>query len=104
MLTMFYEALPPEINTGRLMAGAGPTPMLQAAAAWETLAISLETQAEELAASLASLSGSWQGQASEQAVTATTPMVVWLRTAALQSQKRAMQPSHKRIRTRWPWR
>ncbi len=91
MLAMFYEALPPEINTGRLMAGAGPTPMFQAAAAWETLAISLETQAEELAASLASLTGSWQGQASEQAVTATTPMVVWLRTAALQSQKRAMQ-------------
>ncbi|MBI3227731.1 MAG: PPE family protein [Mycolicibacterium cosmeticum] len=88
---MFYEALPPEINTGRLMLGAGPTPMFQAAAAWETLAISLETQAEELAASLASLTGSWQGQASEQAVTATTPMVVWLRTAALQSQKRAMQ-------------
>lgn len=91
MLAMFYEALPPEINTGRLMLGAGPTPMFQAAAAWETLAISLETQAEELAASLASLTGSWQGQASEQAVTATTPMVVWLRTAALQSQKRAMQ-------------
>lgn len=91
MLAMFYEALPPEINTGRLMAGAGPTPMFQAAAAWEMLAVSLETQAEELAASLASLSGSWQGQASEQAVAATTPMVVWLRTAALQSQKRAMQ-------------
>jgi len=65
--------------------------MLQAAAAWETLAISLETQAEELAASLAALQGSWQGSASEQAVTATTPMVVWLRTTALQAQKRAMQ-------------
>jgi PPE-repeat protein len=91
MMAMFYQALPPEINTGRLMAGAGPTPMFQAAAAWETLAVSLETQAEELAASLASLSGSWQGQASEQAVAATTPMVVWLRTTALQAQKRAMQ-------------
>jgi PPE-repeat protein len=65
--------------------------MLQAAAAWETLAISLETQAEELAGSLAALQGSWQGSASEQAVTATTPMVVWLRTTALQAQKRAMQ-------------
>jgi PPE-repeat protein len=65
--------------------------MLQAAAAWETLAISLETQAEELAASLVALQGSWQGSASEQAVTATTPMVVWLRTTALQAQKRAMQ-------------
>src|SRR3954467_10889076 len=91
MVAMFYGALPPEVNTARLMAGAGPSPMLQAAAAWETLAISLETQAEELAASLAALQGSWQGSASEQAVTATTPMVVWLRTTALQAQKRAMQ-------------
>ena len=46
---MFYGALPPEVNTARLMAGAGEAPMYQAAAGWETLAISLETQAEELA-------------------------------------------------------
>ncbi|KAA0079877.1 PPE family protein [Mycolicibacterium sp. P9-64] len=88
---MFYGALPPEVNTARLMAGAGEAPMLQAAAGWETLAISLETQAEELAASLVALQGSWQGGASQQAVDATTPMVVWLRTTALQAQKRAMQ-------------
>jgi PPE-repeat protein len=91
MLAMFYGALPPEVNTARLMAGAGEAPMYQAAAGWETLAISLETQAEELAASLVALQGSWQGTASQQAVDATTPMVVWLRTTALQAQKRAMQ-------------
>jgi PPE-repeat protein len=73
------------------MAGAGDAPMFQAAAGWETLAISLETQAEELAASLVALQGSWQGAASQQAVNASTPMVQWLRTAALQAQKRAMQ-------------
>jgi PPE-repeat protein len=91
MLTMFYGALPPEVNTGRLMAGAGDAPMFQAAAGWEMLAISLETQAEELAASLVALQGSWQGAGSQQAITASTPMVQWLRTAALQAQKRAMQ-------------
>ena len=91
MLTMFYGALPPEVNTGRLMAGAGEAPMYQAAAGWEMLAISLETQAEELAASLVALQGSWQGAGSQQAVNASTPMVQWLRTAALQAQKRAMQ-------------
>jgi PPE-repeat protein len=91
MLAMFYGALPPEVNTARLMAGAGEAPMFQAAAGWETLAISLETQAEELAASLVALQSSWQGSASQQAVNATTPMVVWLRTTALQAQKRAMQ-------------
>ena len=91
MLAMFYGALPPEVNTARLMAGAGEAPMFQAAAGWETLAISLETQAEELAGSLAALQGSWQGSASQQAVDSTTPMVMWLRTTALQAQKRAMQ-------------
>jgi PPE-repeat protein len=91
MLAMFYGALPPEVNTARLMAGAGEAPMYQAAAGWETLAISLETQAEELAGSLVALQSSWQGSASQQAVDATTPMVVWLRTTALQAQKRAMQ-------------
>ncbi|MGK2867981.1 MAG: PPE family protein [Mycobacterium sp.] len=88
---MLYAALPPEVNTGRLMAGAGAVPMYQAAAAWEMLAIAMETQAEELSASLASLAGSWQGGASERAVQATMPMVTWLRTSALQAQKRAMQ-------------
>jgi PPE-repeat protein len=66
-------------------------PMLQAAAGWEALAVFLETQADELAGSLAALSSSWSGSASERAVSATMPMVVWLRTTALQAQKRAMQ-------------
>lgn len=91
IVPMIYAALPPEVNTGRLMAGAGAVPMYQAAAAWEMLAVAMETQAEELSASLASLAGSWQGGASERAVQATMPMVVWLRTSALQAQKRAMQ-------------
>jgi PPE-repeat protein len=88
---MFWHAMPPELNTARLMAGAGPAPMLQAAAGWEALAISLETQADELAASLASLTSVWSGSASERAVAATMPMVVWLRTVAMQAQKRALQ-------------
>ena len=91
MMAMFYGALPPEVNTARLMAGAGVEPMYQAAAAWELLAVSLETQAEELAASLVALQGTWQGAGSERAIQATTPMVAWLRTTALQAQKRAMQ-------------
>ncbi|OBI81138.1 PPE family protein [Mycobacterium sp. E740] len=88
---MFWHALPPEFNTARLMAGAGAVPMLQAAAGWEALAISLETQADELAASLASLQSVWSGSASERVVAATMPMVAWLRTVAAQAQKRALQ-------------
>lgn len=88
---MIWHAMPPELNTARLMTGAGPAPMLQAAAGWEALAIFLETQADELAGSLAALSSAWSGSASERAVAATMPMVIWLRTTALQAQKRALQ-------------
>jgi len=88
---MIWHGMPPELNTARLMAGAGEAPMLQAAAGWEALAVFLESQADELAGSLAALSSTWSGTASERAVAATMPMVVWLRTTALQAQKRAMQ-------------
>lgn len=88
---MHYPGLPPEINTSRLMAGAGPAPMLQAAAGWEAFAILLETQADELASSLGTLTSVWSGQAAEQAVNATMPMVLWLRMASLQSHKRSAQ-------------
>ena len=91
IVAMIWHGMPPELNTARLMAGAGEAPMLQAAAGWEALAVFLETQADELAGSLAALSASWNGTASERAVTATMPMVVWLRTTALQAQKRALQ-------------
>lgn len=88
---MLWHGMPPEVNTARLMMGAGPVPMLQAAAGWEALAISLETQADELAASLTALTSVWSGSASERAVTSTMPMVVWLRTVSAQAVKRSMQ-------------
>ncbi len=88
---MEWHGVPPEVNTARLMLGAGPAPMLQAAAGWEALAISLETQADELAASLAALTSVWSGSASERAVSSTMPMVIWLRTVSMQAMKRSMQ-------------
>lgn len=86
-----WHAMPPEINTSRLMVGAGAAPMLQAAAAWEALGVSLEAQADELAASMAQLSAMWTGAASERAISAINPAVMWMRTASLQAQKRALQ-------------
>lgn len=87
----YWIAMPPEVNTSRLMAGAGEAPMLQATAGWEALAISLEAQADELVGSLASLSSLWTGAASERAVSATMPMVIWLRMLSLQAHKRSLQ-------------
>jgi PPE-repeat protein len=88
-----WHALAPEINTARLMTGAGPEPMLQAASAWTTLALELETQADELAGALSALSAAWSGSASERAVQATMPMVIWLRTTSAQCLKRGLQAS-----------
>ncbi|MBW0014177.1 PPE family protein [Mycobacterium sp.] len=90
---MFWHAMPPELNTARLMAGAGPAPMLQAAAGWEALGGALEAQAAELAARLAALEAAWTGSGSARAIAAATPMVAWLQTAAQQARRRGMQAS-----------
>jgi PPE-repeat protein len=90
-----WVALPPEVNTARLMLGAGPAPMLQAAAGWEGLALLLETQADELAASLSNLASLWSGMASERAIQATMPTIMWLRTTSAQAMKRALQAANQ---------
>lgn len=90
---MLWHAMPPELNTARLMAGAGTAPMLQAAAGWEALGNALETQAQELSASLVALKQSWTGTGSDRAIAAATPMVAWLQNAAQQAQQRAMKAS-----------
>ena len=88
-----WHGMPPEVNTGRLMVGAGPAPMLQAAAGWEAFAVLLESQAAELAGALSQLTSVWSGAACERAVAACMPMVTWLHTVAAQAQKRALQAS-----------
>jgi PPE-repeat protein len=86
---MEWHALPPEVNTARLMAGAGPAPMLAAAMGWEALAAALEAQAAELAVRLNALGEAWTGGSSDKAIDAAKPMIMWLQTAAQQSQMRA---------------
>ncbi|OBJ52806.1 PPE family protein [Mycobacterium sp. 1423905.2] len=88
---MFWHAMPPEINTGRLMAGAGPAPMLAAAMGWEALAAALDSQAVELTARLNSLGEAWTGGSSDKAIAAALPMVTWLQTASTQAKTRAVQ-------------
>jgi PPE-repeat protein len=83
--------MPPEVNTARLMMGAGPAPMLQAAAGWQALATALTAQATELDLALKSLQQLWTGASSERAIAAATPMVTWLHTAAGQAEQRATQ-------------
>ncbi|BBX75567.1 PPE family protein [Mycobacterium shinjukuense] len=88
---MLWHAMPPELNTARLMAGAGPAPMLAAAMGWEALAAALDAQAVELTARLNSLGEAWTGGSSDKAIAAAKPMVTWLQSASAQAKVRAMQ-------------
>ena len=88
---MLWHAMPPELNTARLMGGAGPAPMLQAATGWQVLAAALSSQAEHLATILARMGGTWTGASGEAAVAAAAPMVPWLHAVAAQAHKRGAQ-------------
>ena len=94
---MLWHAMPPELNTARLMAGAGPAPMLQAAAGWEAVAAALETQSAELATSLASLKAVWTGASSDRAIAAAASFslsaAVAPAAAALREHRRATRAS-----------
>lgn len=88
---MFWHAMPPELNTARLMAGAGPAPMLAAAMGWQALSAALDAQAVELTARLNSLGEAWTGGSSDKAISNAQQMIPWLQTASAQAKTRGMQ-------------
>ncbi|AUN38908.1 PPE family protein [Tsukamurella tyrosinosolvens] len=57
---MTFPALPPEVNVGRLMSGAGPAPATAAAAAWASVAASVSARSVFLQSLLPRLAASWQ--------------------------------------------
>ncbi|WP_152531565.1 PPE domain-containing protein, partial [Mycobacterium sp. UM_CSW] len=62
---MSFLVLPPEVNSANLyLSGAGPGPMLDAAAAWEGLAGELGSAASSFGSVTSGLVGvGWQGPA-----------------------------------------
>ncbi|MBX9641200.1 MAG: PPE family protein, partial [Mycobacteriaceae bacterium] len=87
-----FFTLPPEINSLRMFLGAGSTPMLQAAAAWDGLAAELSTAAQSFGSVISNLAGqAWQGTASAAMAAAAAPYAGWLAAAAAQSQGAAGQ-------------
>jgi PPE-repeat protein len=62
---MDYGALPPEINSARMYAGAGSGPLLTAGAAWDGLAEDLHSTASSYGAVISALtSDAWSGPSS----------------------------------------
>jgi PPE-repeat protein len=55
-----FPALPPEVNVGRLMSGAGPAPATASAAAWTVVASAASARSLFLTSLLPRLAASWQ--------------------------------------------
>lgn len=87
-----FGALPPEVNSGLMYAGAGATSMLGAASGWNTLAAELNSAAMAYHRAVTALTGEeWLGQASTAMAEAVTPFVEWMRTTAAQAEQAATQ-------------
>lgn len=91
---MDFGALPPEINSARMYAGAGAGPLLAAAAVWEGLAADLASAATSYSSVIAGLAGGpWLGPASMSMAAAAAPYVAWMHTTAAQAEQTAVQAS-----------
>ncbi|OBK15863.1 PPE family protein [Mycobacterium asiaticum] len=87
-----YGLLPPEINSGRMYAGPGSSPLLAAAAAWSGLAADLQAAASGHRAVVTELtSGPWLGPSSASLLAAVTPFITWLDDAAVEAEQTASQ-------------
>lgn len=87
-----FGALPPEINSGRMYAGAGSGPLLAAAAAWDELAAELQAAGASYGAAVESLtSGPWTGPSSITMAAAAAPYVAWIHATGAQAEQAGMQ-------------
>lgn len=89
-----FGALPPEINSARMYAGAGAGPLMAAATAWNSLAAELSSTAASYESVVAELTGDqWLGPASLSMAAAVQPYIAWLNytgLSALQAGTQAM--------------
>jgi PPE-repeat protein len=87
-----FAALPPEVNSGRMYAGAGVGPLVSAAAAWDALAAELGSAAASYRGIVSELTGGpWVGPSSGEMAAAAAPYMSWMNTTAAQAQQTAGQ-------------
>jgi PPE-repeat protein len=80
---MNFATLPPEINSGRIFAGPGSGPMIQAATAWDKLAARLYARLADYRSVTSKLAGAWPE--------AATPYIDWLDATATRAALAAVQ-------------
>ncbi|OBH52979.1 hypothetical protein A5685_00915 [Mycobacterium colombiense] len=87
-----FGALPPEINSGLMYAGAGSGSMMGAASGWNSLAAELNSAAVAYDRVVTTLSSEeWLGQASASMADAAAPYVEWMRSTAAAAEHAASQ-------------
>lgn len=89
-----FGALPPEVNSAKMYAGAGSGPLLAAAAAWNAMAAEMRSAAMNYESVIRSLvSEGWLGPSSAKMAAAVTPYLEWLNTTAIQAEQAGAQAS-----------
>jgi PPE-repeat protein len=92
MSAVDFGALPPEINSGRMYAGAGSGSLVAAAASWEGLASQLGSAATSYRAVVSDLTaGPWVGPSSLSMAAAAAPYAAWMSTTAAAAEQTASQ-------------
>lgn len=79
---MDFGALPPEVNSGLLFTGPGPSALIEAATAWNTLSTELSFMAGEHTSVTTALMASWNGPSAWAAHAALSQFADWLTQTA----------------------
>ena len=89
-----FGALPPEVNSAKMYAGAGSGSLLAAAAAWNAMAAEMRSAAINYDSVIRSLvSEGWLGPSSAKMSAAIAPYLEWLNTTAIQAEQAGTQAS-----------
>ncbi|MEE2853618.1 MAG: PPE family protein [Actinomycetota bacterium] len=76
---------PPEVTSTLIHTGPGAGSLIEAAGAWQRLAVELENSVSTYASTLSSLIDSWDGPSAMAMLQSVQPYLLWLRESAQQS-------------------
>ncbi|MEE3750814.1 PPE family protein [Mycobacterium intracellulare] len=80
---------PPEVTSTLIHTGPGAGSLIEAAGAWQRLAVELENSVSTYASTLSSLIDSWDGPSAMAMLLSVQPYLLWLRETAQQSAQMA---------------